>query len=302
MKMKVIPALAVMLLFAAPAFAAGGTNVGASAAALTNVGVGVSSSPSASLVQNNAAVDPGTGRPFLFPVQPYQAQVLPYLGPWPASGGFNVLDDLRSLPEIITMSQAKTMYQGGVTARINKMEDNSYQFDTCKLLSSLPVKPLLGADGNPVLNPVLDKDGKPVYKDGKAVMAPAMAPDESKFRRVAYIFLKGNGEATTIDAIAKGCEVGMDAGANGILLLKKAPSTATHSTGGGVGFGGVSGQLGGAGQTSGFAASGGTGYHSATAEPEYHEGMALLAVQTDGGMSALRKNGLLKADGNSDSD
>ena len=305
---KTIPALALAaLLCAPPAFAAGGTNVGASASAGSDVSVvsnpsasAVSNpnqvsnqslvsnpsssvvsnpsssvsgiSPSANVTQNYQAADPGMGRPFAFPVQPYQASVLPYLGPW--SSGYNVLEDLRSLPEIITISQAKSLYKGGVSARINKMDDNSYQFQECKILSSLPAKPLVAADGKPALD-----------KDGKAVLVP----DETKFKRVAFIFLQGDKDATTMDVIADASLEAMNHGANAIVLLKKVESTATHSSGWGIGFGGVEGQLSGAGQTNSIAASAGTGYHSATAEPVYKEGMAVLAIQTTGGMSAIQK-------------
>ncbi len=283
---KVIPTLALAALLCAPSAFAAGTSVGASATAGSDVSVvsnpsssvvsnpssSLVSNPSSSITQNYQAADPGQGRPFAFPVQPYQASVLPYLGPW--SSGYNVIEDLRSLPEVITMAQAKLMYQGGVSARINKMDDNSYQFETCKLLSSLPTKPLVSPDGKPVL----DKDRKPV-----------MVPDETMFKRVAFIFLQGDKKATTMDVLADASLEAMNHGANAIVLLKKVESTATHSSGWGIGFGGVEGQLSGAGQTNSIAASAGTGYHSATAEPIYKEGMVVLAIQTDGGMSGIKK-------------
>ena len=65
----------------------------------------------AAITQNFAASDPTTGRLFTNAVQPYQAPVLPYLGPW--STGSNIIDDLRLLPDVISLEQAKLMYNGG---------------------------------------------------------------------------------------------------------------------------------------------------------------------------------------------
>lgn len=243
-----------MLVFAPSAFA----QVSSSAQGTSNVGI--ISNPS--INQQFQGASEGQGRWFIPPVQPYNAPVLPYLGPW--SSGSNIIEDLRVLPEVITLEQAMKMYQGGVAARINKMVDFSYQFETCKLMHTLPAKVLLATDGKPVL----DKDGKPV-----------LVPDESKFKRVAFIFLQGDDKANTVDVIAKATIEAMKLGATGIYLVKKVTSTATRSTGWGIGVGGVAGQLGGQGLTNSQAGSFGTGFNRATAEPVYKEGMVVLAIQ-----------------------
>jgi len=246
--------LLVLLLFASAALA----QTSSVASGVSNVGI--VSNPS--INQQFQAADPGQGRWFIPPVQPYQAPVMPYLGPW--SSGSNIIEDLRVLPEVITLDQARKMYQGGVSARINRMADFSYQFETCKLMQSLPAKPLLNSKGEPVY----DKSGNMV-----------MVPDESKFKRVAYIFLQGDEKANTVDVIARATLEAMKLGATGIVLVKKVTSTATRSTGWGIGIGGVMGQLTGTGQTNSQAASSGTGFNRATAEPIYKEGIIVLAVQ-----------------------
>ncbi len=212
---------------------------------------------------NNAAVAginqtfqseaPTTGRLFVNPVQPYQAPVLPYLGPW--STGSNIIDDLRLLPERITADQAKMMYNGGVSAHINKMADGSYQFKECKLLTQLPLKKII--------------------QDGKE----AFVPDDSRFERKAFIFLQGNKNATTVDVVAKAVIEALDNGANAIFLMKKVTGQATSSTGWGLGIGYVSGGLNGAEMNQAQAASGGTGFNHATAKPVYTEGMVVLALK-----------------------
>jgi hypothetical protein len=244
--------------------------------------VGIVSNPS--INQEFKGSDPGQGRWFIAPPQPYNAPVLPYLGPW--SSGANIIEDLRVLPEVITREQALKMYKGGVEARISKMADFSYQFETCKLMNQLPMKELLANDGKPIvqLSPVLDPNGKAVLdKDGKPLMQqkPVMVPDESKFKKVAYIFLQGDEKATTVDVIAKAVieATNENMGVTGIYLVKKVTSTATRSTGWGIGASGVAGQLGGQGATNSQAGAFGTGYNRATAEPLYKEGIVVLAVQ-----------------------
>ena len=193
----------------------------------------------AAINQNFAAGDPTTGRLFVSPVQSYQAPVLPYLGPW--STGSNIIDDLRLLPEVITLDQAKMMYNGGVSARINKMADGSYQFKECKLLTQLP----------------------------------------PKFEKKAFIFLQGNKNATTVDVVAKAVIEALDNGANAIFLMKKVTGQQTSSTGWGIGIGYVSGGLNGAEMNQSQAASGGTGFNHATAKPVYTEGMVVLALKEE---------------------
>jgi hypothetical protein len=267
----------IMLVFAPSAFS---QTVSATNSAQSQIGI--VSNPS--ITQNYPAANEGQGRWFVSPVQPYNAPVLPYLGPW--SSGSNIIEDLRVLPEVITREQALKMYKGGVEARISKMADFSYQFETCKLMNQLPMKELLANDGKPVVQlfPVLDQNGKAILdKDGKPLMQQksVMVPDESKFKRVAFIFLQGDANATTVDVIAKAIieATNDNMGATGIYLVKKVTSTATRSTGWGVGFSGVAGQLGGQGATNSQAGAFGTGYNRATAEPLYKEGMVVLAVQ-----------------------
>lgn len=230
----------------------------------------VVSSPS--ITQNYAANDPGSGRWFVQPVQPYQAPVMTYLGPW--NTGSNILEDLKLLPEIIDKQMAQRMYEGGVSSRINKMEDGSYQFraddsekkiPSCKLLHTLPLKPLLDQEGNEVLAP-----------DGKSHL---FVPDETKFKRMAFIFLQGNKKATTIDVVAQAVLKGIEVGANELLLVKKVTGQSISSTGFGFGLGYVSGKLSGNELNQSQATSGGTGFNHATAKPSYTEGMIVLALQ-----------------------
>ena len=216
----------------------------------------------AAINQTFAAGDPTTGRLFVNPVQPYQAPVATYLGPW--ATGSNILDDLRTLPETITVEQARLMYNGGVSARINKMADGSYQFRSVRLLRQLPLRPVLN-DGKPVLS-----------QDGRSYL---MEPDESRYKRMGYIFLQGNAKATTLDVISKAVLVGLDNGANELFLIKKVSNTQTSSTGWGIGIGYVSGGLNGNEMNQSQAASGGTGFNHATAKPQYTEGLIVLALQ-----------------------
>ena len=230
------------------------SNNGATATSTNTVG--------ASINQNFAAGDPTAGRLFVNPVQPYQAPVATYLGPW--ATGSNILDDLRTLPETITVEQARLMYNGGVSARINKMVDGSYQFRAVRLLRQLPLRPVLN-NGKPVLS-----------QDGRSYL---MEPDESRYKRIGYIFLQGNAKATTLDVISKAVLVGLDCGANELFLIKKVSNTQTSSTGWGIGLGYVSGGLNGNEMNQSQAASGGTGFNHATAKPQYTEGLVVLALQ-----------------------
>lgn len=209
----------------------------------------------AAINQNFAASDPTTGRLFTNAVQPYQAPVLPYLGPF--SSGGNIIDDLRLLPESISLEQAKEMYNGGVASRINKMSDGSYQFKECKLLTQLPLKKII-------------QDNREVF-----------VPDDSKFERKAFIFLKGNKNATTIDVVAKAVIEALNNGANAIFLMKKVVEHQTASTGFGIGFGYVSGGINGNQMNQSQASSGGTGINWASSKPIYTEGMVVLALKEE---------------------
>src|ERR1035437_3923973 len=199
----------------------------------------------------------GQGRLNISPVQPYNAPVQAYLGPW--STGANVLDDLRALPETITYEQAQKMYKGGVTSRINRMADGHYEYNACKLLNHLPLRLVRG------------EDGKEYY-----------APDESRFERKAFISLQGDAKATTLDVVAMAVIQALDSGANSIMILKKVTGLETATSGWGIGFGAVSGSLGGGdGLTKSQAGSAGTGYNHATAKPVYSDGLMVLAVKSD---------------------
>lgn len=246
----------------------------------STIGVGVSPS----MTYNQSSVDAGQGRWFLPPVQPYNAPIVPYLGPW--NSGPNIIEDLRVFPDVITRAQALKMYKGGVTARVHKMADYSYQFETCKIRTTLPTTQLLNKNGEVVMgvSPALDANGKVIVgPDGKSLLQerPVMVLDESKFKRVAIIELAGDADASTTDVIAKAViEATEDnMGATGIVLVKKVTTNGTRSTGWGIGFGGVAGQLGGAGLTNSQAVSAGTGFNRATAYPIYREGMVVLAIQ-----------------------
>ena len=204
----------------------------------TNTSNSVATNAAAAAInQTFAAGDATTGRLFVQPVQPYSAPVLPYLGPW--NTGSNIVDDLRLLPEIISLDQAKMMYNGGVSARINRMADGSLQFQECKLLTQLP----------------------------------------NKYERKAFIFLQGNKKATTVDVVGKAVIEALNSGADAIYLMKKVTGTETSSTGFGIGIGYVSGGLNGAEMNQAQAASGGTGFNHATAKPVYTEGMVVLALK-----------------------
>jgi outer membrane protein OmpA-like peptidoglycan-associated protein len=260
--MRKLLCILVLMLFLIPVGAFAQQTNTQNGSGSTNANAQVQSSSGATVQQNYSASDPGQGRWFVQPVQPYTAPVVPYLGPW--SSGPNILEDLRLLPDSITLSEAEKMYNGGVTARVNKMADGSYQYKVCKLMNSLPMTPLLDDTGNPVK----DKDGKEI-----------MVPNEKKFRRVAFIFLQGDKNATTLDVISKAAIEALKMGASGIYLVKKVTNTATLSTGWGIGIGAVSGSMHGTALQQSQAYSAGTGFNRATAEPSYKEGMVVLAIQ-----------------------
>ena len=234
----------------------------AGAAAVSNPTVTTNPAANSSLnLTQTSNVPEGAGRWFMPPVQPYSPPLFPYLGPF--NSGANILEDLTIFPEILTREQAKRMYKGGVSVRVNQFESYNYTLDSCKLMNSLPMRKVLATDGKPVL----DKDGKQI-----------MVPDESKFKRVAIITLKGNEEAGTADVIPLAAITAMDLGATGIVLIKKVPLSGSASSGWGIGVGGVVGQLSGQGQTNAMTGSMGTGYNRAQANPTFKESMSVLAI------------------------
>jgi hypothetical protein len=187
--------------------------------------------------------------------------VFPYLGPF--NSGANIIDDLRYFPEELTRKQAKMMYQGGVTVRVNKFIALPYTLDKCKLLHSLPMRTVLATDGKPVM----DEKGNPV-----------MVPDASKVKHVAILTAYGDVDAGTADVIPKLAETAMNLGATGIVIIKKVPLSGSSSSGWGIGLGGVVGQLSGQGQTNSLTGSSGTGYNKAQANPTFKETMSVLAI------------------------
>lgn len=222
--------------------------------------VGVNANPS--INQTFQGSSEGQGRWYVAPVQPYSPPLFPYLGPF--NSGANILEDLRIFPDVLTRVQAIRMYKGGVDVRLNKFEEYNYQFDTCRLMHSLPMRQVISKDGKPVVD-----------KSGQAVMVP----DETKFKRVAIITLKGNEDATTADLIAKAVLEAMDMGATGIVLNKKVALSGTATSGWGIGGGGVAAQLGGQGQTNAQTGSFGTGYNRAQAGPTFKDSMSVIAIQ-----------------------
>ena len=177
----------------------------------------ISQSPNQTVNQTFAAADAGQGRWFATPVQPYEAPVLPYFGPW--NTGANILDDLRTLPQEISLPTAKLMYRGGVKVRVNVLFDPPPNTrGTCKLLYSLPTMPLM-KEGKQVTN----AKGEPLY-----------VLNEAMFRRAAYIFLQGDKNADTADVIAKAVIEAMKLGANGIILVKKVTLTSVIVIGLGI--------------------------------------------------------------------
>jgi hypothetical protein len=209
---------------------------------------------------NFPASDPGQGRWFSNAVQPFEAPVLPYFGPW--NTGANILDDLRTMPQDITPRLAKAMYHGGVKVRINYLYDPPAHPDHCKLLFSLPSKPLM-------------VNGKQATNDKNE---PLFVLDEQKFTRVAYIFLQGDKNADTADVIAKAAQEAIKMGANGIFVIKKVTLTSVSASGWGFGAGAVNGFLTGPGLDKAQSYSAGTGYNRATTKPVYREGMVVMAV------------------------
>ena len=222
----------------------------------------VASSNPENTINQTSTTDPGTGRWFAQPVQPYVSNLIPYLGPW--SSGSNIMESMQSLPEMITLAEAEKSYQGGVSARINQLSDGSYQYKAIKLMESLPMAKLVDSKGNPI------KD----FKGNEQVI-----PNEKRFKRVAYIFLKGNNDATTLDVISKAVIEAVKLKASGIVLLKKVTTTSTSASGWGIGLSSVSASLQGTALQNAQTQSAGTGYSTASAKPIYAEGMIVLAIQ-----------------------
>ena len=258
---KIIMLGMLIALLALPFGAFAGTNNINTNMNAANSGASASSDPSNSIVQNSTS-DPGTGRWFAQPVQPFVSNLIPYLGPW--SSGSNIMESMQSLPEMITLSEAEKSYQGGVSSRINQLSDGSYQYKVIRLMESLPMIKLVDANGNPI------KD----FKGNEQLI-----PNEKRFKRVAYIFLKGNNDATTVDVLSKAVIEAVKLKASGIVLLKKVTTTSTSSSGWGIGLSSVSASLQGTALQNAQTQSAGTGFSTASAKPIYAEGMIVLAIQ-----------------------
>jgi len=235
MKKQIVTMAAAFLMFASIAMAGETVKATSKSGAVAGASANPSSVSNLSL-QQSSTVPEGAGRWFVPPVQPYSAPVFPYLGPF--NSGANILEDLRVFPEVLTRDQANRMYQGGVDVRINQFEIFPFEFETCRLMHSLPVN----------------------------------------YKRVAIITLHGDKTATTGDVIAKAALEAMRMGATGIYLIKKVPISGSASSGWGVGLGAVTSQMGGQGQTNSQTGSAGTGYNTASAKPTFEETMSVLAI------------------------
>jgi hypothetical protein len=235
-KKQIISMTAAFLLFGSIAYA-GDAAVARATAQAGAVAVSNPASTSVLKLNQSSSVSEGTGRWFIPPTQPYSPPLFPYLGPF--NSGANILEDLRVFPEVLSMEQARRMYQGGVEVRVNAFEKVPYQFDTCRLMHTLPMR----------------------------------------YTRIAILTLHGDKTASTADVIAKAAIEAMNMGATGIYLIKKVPISGSASSGWGIGMGGVAGQMGGQGQTNAQTGSFGTGYNTAQAKPVFEETMAVLAIQ-----------------------
>lgn len=280
MKKNLFLSLAALLLFcAAPAFAASGTSAAASSSTLTNVGVDVSSSPSVSIKQTAAPVDPGMGRQFMFSPQLLQLNPMTSFDA-PKKMGYNNLPSWTLLPQTLTWEQAERLSKGDVEVRDSFQEETVYQFTTCDLVWSLPMKPLLGVDGRPVL-----EDGKPV-----------LVPDEAKYHFKGFVYADGKDGATSSEVDAAARKRAMFKGADTVVLVKRTISPVNKASGKGLSLGGGVATLTGAGQTESTVANGGLGWYSAHTEHQYDDGIVYAAYQSVGARHALKKLGLLKTD------
>ena len=226
----------------------------------STAGASSSANPSSSVTQYSTT-NPATGRLFEYPAQLLSAPVVPYLGPW--STGANILDDLSTLPSEISVLEAEEQYDGHVSAKFYKHTDGSIQYKVVKLLSSLPMRHLLDAQGNPVKT-----------KDGKDVLVP----DTKKFTEKGHIYLKGGKNDTTHDMIYKSVILAGKNGANALVLLKRVTGTGTDSSGSTFGLTFVAGSMNTPGTIS-TATSAGLGVSHATSKPLYEDGMVLLAIE-----------------------
>jgi hypothetical protein len=257
---KVIFLSILILLFVFPFGAFAGTNNVNTNFNSANAGASSSANPSNSVIQNSTT-NPATGRNFEYPAQLMTAPVTNYLGPWVS--GWNVLDDLSTLPSEISVKEAEDNYDGGVTAKFYRMADGSIQYKAIKLLSTLPMKNLLDKDGNPIKT-----------KDGKEIMVP----DGKRFAHIGYIYLNGSKKATTHDVLYKAVMIAGKNGASAIVLLKRVTGTGTESSGSTFGLTFVAGSMNTPGTIS-TATSAGLGVSSATAKPLYEDGWVVLAIQ-----------------------
>jgi len=94
-----------------------------------------------------------------------------------------------------------------------------------------------------------------------------------------YVFLKGDGDATTIDLLMKAFMDAMDSGASKIVILKKQATTKNTATGISIGIGGGVSSLSGSEKENGVSVGGGLGFSWGASEPKYQDGMAVLMIE-----------------------
>jgi hypothetical protein len=151
----------------------------------------------------------------------------------------NILETNLGLPTKVSMTQAKNAYQGGATSRLNILNPVKFTVENCELLTQIPV--------------------------GSVTRG--------------FTFLKGNGDASTIDVLMKAYMDAMEAGATKIVILKKQASTKNSAFGVSLGLGGGVSSLAGTEKESGLTVGGGTGISWGSSEPSFKDGMAVLMIE-----------------------
>jgi hypothetical protein len=151
----------------------------------------------------------------------------------------NILETSLGMPLKVTRAQAKNAYKGGVTSRINILNPVTYTVDNCELLSSIPAGAVTRG----------------------------------------FTFLKGDGDATSVDLQMKAYTDAMNAGASKVVILKKQASTKNTAFGATIGIGGGVSSLQGSEKENGLVVGGGTGLSWGSSEPQYKDGMAVLMIE-----------------------
>jgi len=151
----------------------------------------------------------------------------------------NILETNLGLPTKVTSAQAKNAFNGGVESRINILNPVKYTVDKCELLAAIPV--------------------------GSVTRG--------------FTFLKGDGNANSIDLLMKAYQNAMEAGASKIVILKKQASTKNKAFGATLGIGGGVSSLRGSEKENGLTVGGGLGVSWGSSEPQYRDGMAILMLE-----------------------